>query len=189
MNPFELFEVWYNSAKAEMGDEAVNVMCLATATKDGRPSVRAVLLKGYGCDGFTFFTNLNSRKGREIAENRWAALVFYWHCLKKQIRIEGCLERISDAESDICHASRPRGSQASATCSRQSDVLESWDEFEKEVLVLMESEGEIPRPPFWGGLRVKPHTIEFWEDGVYRMHRRIRYGLSGNVWIRENLYP
>jgi pyridoxamine 5'-phosphate oxidase len=163
-------------------------VALATATPDGAPSVRMVLLKGASEQGFTFFTNYDSRKGRELAENPRAALLFHWP--GRQVRVEGRVERISDAESDAYFATRPRGGQLAAWASEQSKPVES-----RETLVARFAEldaahpGEVPRPPHWGGYRLVPETYEFWEHRDNRLHDRFRLRRSGDAWAVDRLSP
>ena len=165
---------------------------LATADAQGRPSVRVVLLRGADARGFSFFTNYNSRKGHELAENPHAALCFYWVALDEQIRIEGRIERLPGTESDAYFASRPRGSQLGAWASAQSDVLptrETLEEKYREIERLYEGDSPVPRPPFWGGYRLIPHWIEFWYGRPDRLHDRVLYVKEGAAWKIERLYP
>jgi pyridoxamine 5'-phosphate oxidase len=165
---------------------------LATADKQGRPSVRIVLLRGADARGFSFFTNYNSRKGRELAENPHAALCFHWIALDEQIRIEGSIERLPDAESDAYFAGRPRGSQLGAWASAQSEVLparETLEEKYREIERRFEGTAQIPRPPFWGGYRLIPRRIEFWYGRPDRLHDRVVYLKEGATWTIERLYP
>jgi pyridoxamine 5'-phosphate oxidase len=159
-------------------------MALATASAGGAPSVRMVLLKEADERGFVFFTNYGSRKGRELAENPRAALLV--HLPGRQIRIEGDVERLPAAESDAYWATRPLGSRVGAVASRQSDVLGSRDELERRVAAVG---GDPPRPGFWGGYRLTPHTIEFWEHRDDRLHDRVRHRRDGDAWVSELLYP
>ena len=165
---------------------------LATADKQGRPSVRIVLLRGADARGFSFFTNYNSRKGRELAENPHAALCFHWIALDEQIRIEGSIERLPDAESDAYFAGRPRGSQLGAWASAQSEVLparETLEEKYREIERRFEGAAQVPRPPFWGGYRLIPRRIEFWYGRPDRLHDRVVYLKEGATWTIERLYP
>lgn len=165
---------------------------LATADKQGRPSVRIVLLRGADARGFSFFTNYNSRKGRELAENPHAALCFHWIALDEQIRIEGSIERLPDAESDAYFAGRPRGSQLGAWASAQSEVLparETLEEKYREIERRFEGTAQVPRPPFWGGYRLIPRRIEFWYGRPDRLHDRVVYLKDGATWTIERLYP
>ena len=188
-DPFALFAKWFDQAVAAAVPEP-NAMTLATATPDGRPSARIVLLKGCDERGFTFFTNYDSRKGAELAANPRAALLFHWTDLARQIRIEGTVKRITDAESDAYHASRPRGSQIGAWASPQSSVIPERSFLEKKLPELeAKYPNEIPRPPHWGGYRVAPELIEFWQGRQNRLHDRIRFTRQGGGWLRERLGP
>jgi pyridoxamine 5'-phosphate oxidase len=166
-------------------------VALATATRDGRPSVRMVLLRGVDERGFVFFTNYNSRKSSELDGNPWAALCFHWHTLEEQIRIEGAVERISAEESDAYFLSRPRGSQLGAWASDQSAVLASRETLEEQYREIERRfEGApVPRPPFWGGFRLVPHCIEFWFGRPDRLHDRLCYTRDGKDWKIARLYP
>lgn len=190
VNPFVQFEQWWNEAIASQIDE-VNAMTLATATKDGIPSARIVLLKGYDSDGFVFFTNYNSHKGQELLENPHAALVFFWKELERQVRIEGLVEKVSEAESDAYFNSRPEGSRIGAWASPQSSVINDRSIIESNVDALTKqySGQSIPRPAHWGGYRVKPQVIEFWQGRSSRLHDRFKFTASGETWIRERLAP
>jgi pyridoxamine 5'-phosphate oxidase len=190
-DPIRQFRRWFDEAvAAEVPDP--HAMALATATPEGRPSVRIVLLRGYDERGFTFFTNYESRKGREIDANARAALVFYWHDLERQIRIEGTVERVSAEESDAYFRVRPAGSRLGAWASRQSDVIPGREALEEEFRRLERQfpDGEVPRPEFWGGLRVVPESIEFWQGRPNRLHDRLQYrkGPEGR-WLIERLSP
>ena len=189
-NPFDQFDKWWNDAvNSEIYE--VNAMTLATATKDGKPSARIVLLKDYDEKGFVFFTNYNSHKGSELAENPFAALVFFWKELERQVRIEGSIEKVSSQESDDYFYSRPTGSRIGAWASPQSTVIENRNLLEENVKIFSEKFGEeIPRPTHWGGYRVIPNVIEFWQGRSSRMHDRICYRkeLDGN-WVIERLAP
>lgn len=190
-DPIEQFTKWFNDAVASEIVEP-NILTLATATADGFPSARTVLLKGYDGRGFIVYTNQQSRKGRELAENPRASLVFWWDRLERQVIIQGTVTPVSPEEADAYFRVRPRGSQIGAWVSRQSTVVESRDVLERRLEELeKEFEGkEIPRPEYWGGYVVKPHSIEFWQGRPNRLHDRLRYRLSdtGN-WIIERLSP
>lgn len=164
---------------------------LATATPDGRPSARMLLLKGVDHRGLVFFTNLESRKGRELADNPRAALCFHWQPLEVQVRIEGPSEPVSGAEADEYFASRPRGSQISAWASIQSRPLESEAELRRRVDEIAQRFGDrpVPRPPHWSGIRVVPQRIEFWKNRADRLHERELYTRDGARWVMERLYP
>ena len=185
------FRKWFDEALAASLQEP-NAMTLATATLDGRPSARTVLLKGYDERGFVFYTSYEGRKSRELEENPRCALVFYWSELERQIRIEGRAGRVSEEESDAYYGSRPRGSRLSAWVSAQSRPVGDRDALEKRLWELeAEYEGrEIPRPPFWGGYRVEPEAIEFWQGRENRMHDRLLYRrLSDGGWRMQRLQP
>ncbi|MFQ3634009.1 pyridoxamine 5'-phosphate oxidase [Roseiflexus sp.] len=189
-DPLRQFQCWFDQAVAAELIEP-NAMTLATATPDGRPSARMVLLKGVDNGGFVFFTNYESRKGVELAANPWAALVFYWPELERQIRIEGRVERITPEESDVYFASRPNGSRIGAWASRQSSVIGSRAELEQRVAELEQfyADRDIPRPTYWGGFRVIPDVIEFWQGRPNRLHDRLRYRRNNSQWIIERLSP
>lgn len=189
-NPFVQFEQWWNEAIASEIDE-VNAMTLATATKDGIPSARIVLLKGYDNKGFVFFTNYNSHKGQELLDNPHAALVFFWKELERQVRIEGLVEKVSEAESDEYFNSRPEGSRIGAWASPQSSVINDRSIIESNVDALTKqyTGQSIPRPAHWGGYRVKPQVIEFWQGRSNRLHDRFKFTASGDTWKRERLAP
>jgi pyridoxamine 5'-phosphate oxidase len=167
------------------------VVALATASASGRPSVRMVLLKGADERGFVFFTNFESAKARDLSVNPQAALCFYWPSLGEQIRVEGQVERVSDAESDAYFATRPPGSQIAAWASRQSGALEAREDLlaRVEELRVRFAGGEVPRPPFWGGFRLLPDRIEFWRHADDRLHHRDLYTQDGGRWRRQLLYP
>ncbi len=191
MDPYVLFEEWMaEAARSEPNDP--NAMCLATTTPDGFPSARMVLLKGRDARGFVFYTNLESRKGGELRDNPRAALCFHWKTLQRSVRVEGEVERVSDAEADEYYASRARGSRIGAWASRQSRPLEGRWALEKAVAeqTLRFGVGEIPRPPHWSGFRVLPRRIEFWRDMPFRLHeRRVFHRDDGAPWREEALYP
>jgi pyridoxamine 5'-phosphate oxidase len=188
--PLEQFGRWYAAAE-RAGIRAPNAMALATATADGTPSVRMVLLKGADDDGFVFFSGYESRKGLELAANPRAALLFYWDPLGRQVRVEGDVERVSEAESDAYFATRPRGAQLAAAASRQGRVLVSRDELDARVAELERehSGGEVPRPRQWGGFRLRPDTYEFWQHRENRLHDRLRYRRQDSRWAVERLSP
>lgn len=189
-DPFALFHRWFDQAvAAEMSDP--NAMILATCTPDGVPSARAVLLKALDARGFTFFTNYDSRKGHEMAANPRVALVFLWHQLERQVRIEGRVEVVSAAESDEYYVKRPLGSRLGAWASPQSAVIAGRAELEQAHAELMAKypDGDPPRPPNWGGYRVLPEAIEFWQGRRSRLHDRIRFTLSASGWQRDRLAP
>jgi pyridoxamine 5'-phosphate oxidase len=181
VTPLELFRRWY----AEAGVAVPEAMALATATPDGRPSVRMVLLKQADEAGFVFFTGYESRKGRELGANPHAALLFHWP--GRQVRVEGSVERIPPADSDAYWASRPPRSRASAAASRQSEVLASRAELEARAAELATADPR--RPEHWGGFRLVPGSWEFWEHREDRLHDRLRYRRDGGAWVSERLYP
>jgi pyridoxamine 5'-phosphate oxidase len=189
-DPVVQFRAWFRDALAADLHEP-NAMTLATTTPDGGPSARTVLLKGYDERGFVFYTNYEGRKARELEANPLCALLFYWGELERQVRIEGRASRLSGEESDAYFASRPRGSRIGAWASEQSRPVEDRSILEERVRVLeAEYEGrEIPRPPFWGGYRIEPETIEFWQGRENRLHDRIVYHRSGRGWKIVRLQP
>lgn len=189
-DPFALFDAWFAEAKAAEPNDA-EAMALATADSAGRPSVRMVLLKGHGRQGFDFYTNLDSRKGGDLAVNAQAALLFHWKSLRRQVRIDGPVEPLPAAEADAYFASRARDSQLGAWASDQSRPLDSREEFEQRFAqVRARFEGqEIPRPPRWGGFRLAPERIEFWSDRPHRLHERRLFTRAPNGWDEGLLYP
>ena len=189
-NPIKQFAKWYHEATAA-GIAETDAMTLATATKDGRPSARIVLLKDFDDRGFVFFTNYESRKAKELAENPRACLVAYWLPVKRQVRIEGFVEQISETESEAYFQTRPLGSRIAAWASNQSEVVENRDALEQRYADLSERYGEdVPRPPHWGGYRIDPEVIEFWQGRDNRLHDRLRYRLQAHgTWVIERLGP
>ncbi|WP_207478284.1 pyridoxamine 5'-phosphate oxidase [Arenibaculum pallidiluteum] len=191
-DPFELFGRWFEEAgRSEPADP--NAMALATVDAAGRPSVRMVLLKGYDAGGFVFYTNLESRKGRQIAENPQVALCLHWKSLRRQVRVEGEAVPVDAAEADAYFASRPRASRIGAWASEQSRPLEGRWALEKRVAEFTArfGLGEVPRPPHWSGFRVVPRRIEFWQDQAFRLHDRLVYSRDdpAAAWRTEKLYP
>lgn len=188
-NPLEQFQIWFDEAvKAEVLEP--NAMTLATIGLDGMPAARLVLLKELDERGFVFFTNYRSRKGKELAQTPKAALVFWWPELERQVRIEGTVERISAVESDRYFATRPLGSRWGAWASQQSEILESYEELEAAVANIAARYGEaVPRPEHWGGYRVLPTLIEFWQGRPNRLHDRLCYRYQGGNWQMVRLYP
>jgi pyridoxamine 5'-phosphate oxidase len=190
-DPFRQFRIWFEVALASDLPEP-NAMALATAAPDGRPSARMVLLKGYDDRGFVWYTNYESRKGGELAENPRAALVLYWAELERQVRIEGWVEVAALQESDAYFHSRPRASQLGAAASHQSQVIPNREELERRAAELAtQYEGqEVPRPAYWGGYRLVPALIEFWQGRPNRLHDRLRYRrLDEGRWEIERLSP
>ena len=188
--PFDLFGKWLDMAKEkEINDPTA--MNLATTTSDGKPSSRMVLLKVFDQEGFVFYTNLESKKGQQLADNNHVALNFHWKSLRKQVRIEGHAERVSDAEADAYYQSRPRGSRIGAWASEQSRPMEGMFILERRVAEFTAKfgVGEVPRPPHWSGFRVAPELIEFWSDGKFRLHERVVYNRDGKTWTTERQFP
>jgi len=189
-DPIGLYQEWFDAA-IHAGLKEPNAMTLATATRDGRPSARIVLLKGFDERGVVFFTNYQSRKGRELAHNPRAALVLYWEPLGRQIRITGRVSKVTAAESETYFLSRPVGSRFSAAVSRQSRPIGSRAELEMKLAELKAKypEDGPPRPTQWGGYRVRPEEIEFWQQGEFRLHDRVRYRRGRRGWIMDRLSP
>lgn len=190
-DPFVQFQSWLGEAVLQQLIEPY-AMTLATAGPANKPSARVVLLRGVDDRGFTFFTNRQSRKGKELETGAWASLLFFWVELERQIRIEGTVEPTSDAESDAYFAGRPRGSQLAAAASEQSEVIPDRPYLEKRVEALARQfQGmDVPRPPHWGGYRIVPQEFEFWQGRPNRLHDRIRYRKAKEGgWIRERLAP
>ena len=191
-DPFKLFEKWFEEAKnKEINDP--NALALGTSTKQGIPSVRMVLLKGFNKDGFVFYTNLNSQKGNEIKENPNATMCFHWKSLLKQIRIVGTLKQVDDKVADEYYNSRAYESRIGAWASKQSSILKNRDEllnsledFKKKY----NNKDDVPRPSYWSGWNLKPSSIEFWLDGDNRIHERLKYSLNkSNNWVKSLLSP
>ena len=190
-DPHRLFDAWFAEAKAGEPNDP-DAVALATADADGRPSVRMVLLKGHDARGFVVYSNRESRKGGELAANPRAALLFHWKSLRRQVRIEGPVTEVSDAESDAYFASRGRDSQLGAWASDQSRPLDARETFEARVeAARARFEGQdVPRPPHWGGYRVAPEFIEFWQDRAHRLHERRTFTrLDDGEWREGLLYP
>uniref|UniRef100_A0A8C5QAC7 pyridoxal 5'-phosphate synthase n=2 Tax=Leptobrachium leishanense TaxID=445787 RepID=A0A8C5QAC7_9ANUR len=204
LNPIDQFSTWLQEVSQCPGIEEPNAMCLATATRDGKPSARMVLLKGFGRDGFRFYTNRGSRKGTELDENPVASLLFYWEPLNRQVRIEGTVEKLSDEESDKYFHSRPKSSQIGAAVSRQSRVIPDREYLRQKNAALEEEykDKEVPRPSDWGGYIIRPSVMEFWQGQTNRLHDRIVFRRPGGEaeqgrwthlgedgWVYERLAP
>ncbi len=191
-NPLEQFRIWFQEAVEAEGILEPNAMTLATVTGEGKPRARTVLLKELDERGFTFFTNYESRKGLEMEKNPWVSLVFWWAPLERQVCIEGRIEKLTPQESDEYFQTRPRGSQLGAWASRQSEVVPNRQFLENRLAeVTKQYEGkEVPRPPYWGGYRVIPYRIEFWQGREDRLHDRLEYYLDENQqWQMVRLSP
>ncbi len=191
-DPIERFSAWYAEALAQPGTGEPTAMTLATASKQGAPSLRVVLLKAHDARGFVFYTNMESHKSLELKANPQAALCFYWGQLKRQVRVEGSVEQVSDQEADAYFASRALNSQIGALASAQSRELDSRETLMRKVSVLEKqySEKNPPaRPAYWSGWRVVPRVIEFWQEGKFRLHDREVYTRKGDEWTVKRLYP
>ena len=190
-DPFAVFGEWLNEAtKSEINDPTA--MALATVGADGMPSSRMVLLKGFDEHGFVFYTNLGSQKARELLAHPKAALLFHWKSLRRQVRVQGAVSAVTPAEADAYYASRPRDSRIGAWASKQSKAMEGRWELEKRVAEfgLKYAIGDIPRPEFWSGFRVAPEIMEFWKDGAFRLHDRMRLERQANgSWSHAVLFP
>lgn len=192
INPFLQFEQWFEAAQTCSSISDATAMCLATASKDGYPSNRMVLLKSFDEKGFVFYTNLLSKKGGQLHENPQAALCFYWAPLDRQIRIEGTIESVSSEEADKYFASRPRDSKIGAWASKQSQKIQSSGDLVGRIAKFSAKFGlgDIPRPPHWSGFRLVPQFIEFWSNGAFRIHDREVFTLEGEgAWRVDKLYP
>ena len=190
-DPFALFDDWFAEARESEPNDP-EAMALATADTAGDPTVRMVLLKAHGPAGFTFYTNLGSEKGQQLQENPSAALLFHWKSLRRQVRIEGEVERVSDEEADAYFATRSRDSQLGAWASDQSRPLDSRAQFEARYAEMKQrfDGAEVPRPPYWGGFRLVPRIFEFWQDRAHRLHeRRVFLAQDGGGWDQGLLYP
>ncbi len=190
--PIALFSEWLEEAKGSEPNDA-NAMSLATVDADGMPNVRMVLLKGHDADGFVFYTNCESQKGAELLSSMKAAANFHWKSLRRQVRIRGAVETVTDAEADEYFASRPRDSRIGAWASQQSRPLESRFALEKAVakFAAKHAIGEVPRPPYWSGFRIIPIYMEFWHDRPFRLHDRVvfRRASPADAWSKQRLYP
>ncbi len=189
-DPLERFREWFEEAQAKEGGDPT-AAALATADARGRPSVRMVLVKHVDERGFVFYTNLESRKALDLRANPYAALVFHWRALARQVRIEGPVAQVGDEEADAYFATRPRGAQIGAWASAQSRPMKGRFELEREVAKFTAKfgVGHVPRPPFWSGFRIAPERIEFWSEGKFRLHDRTLYHRERDAWRVERLYP
>ncbi|MQP67670.1 pyridoxamine 5'-phosphate oxidase [Niveispirillum sp. SYP-B3756] len=189
-DPFVQFQTWFAEAEATEVNDA-NAMSVATVGANGRPSLRILLLKGFDQRGFAFFTNMQSRKGDQLAANAVAALTFHWKSMRRQVRIEGLVEPVTPQEADEYFASRPRGSQIGAWASQQSRPLDKRETLEAAIRdVEARYEGQpVPRPPHWSGYRVVPDYIEFWQDREFRLHDRIVFTRTDGEWAKQRFYP
>ncbi len=189
--PYALFNLWMHDArKHELNDS--NAMSLATVDDHGAPDVRIILLKGVSPQGFVFYSNKQSCKGQHLKANKNAALCFHWKSLRRQVRVRGMVEPVSDDEADNYFAARARGSQIGAWASQQSQPLESRAVFEDRLRATeaeFKGQDDVPRPPFWGGWRIIPTHIEFWRDRPYRLHDRLVFTKDGSGWHKERLFP
>jgi pyridoxamine 5'-phosphate oxidase len=188
-DPFTQFSTWFEQVRATEADPTA--MALATATRDGRPSVRTVLLKGVDVRGFVFYTNYRSRKAREMDQTGRASLLFVWRSVDRQVRVEGNVEKVSEADSDAYFATRPVESRWSVYASRQSETIESREALESRYDVARQLYGDaVPRPRWWGGYRVVPDEFEFWQGRASRLHDRLQYRKqTDGSWVRERLAP
>jgi pyridoxamine 5'-phosphate oxidase len=188
--PYSLFGTWLKEAEASEPNDP-NALALATVDADGMPNVRMVLLKGFDKDGFVFYTNYESRKGEELLGQKKAAMVFHWKSLRRQVRVRGDIETVSDAEADAYFETRARGSRIGAWASKQSRPLESRFALEKAVAeyTIKFGIGHIPRPAHWSGFRLKPVSIEFWADRPFRLHDRMEFTRAGEGWKKVRMYP
>ena len=190
-NPIDLFKKWFAKAEeTEINDP--NAVAVATANKDNQPNVRMVLLKGLNNKGFVFYTNFNSKKGGELKENQKASMCFHWKSLRRQVRIIGKVEVVSEKEADDYYNSRPYKNRISAWASSQSSILDKRETFLEKIKEFEKKypdQNNVPRPPHWSGWRLLPDEIEFWVDGEGRIHERLNYKKSKNTWVKEILYP
>ncbi len=190
VNPITQFEIWWQEAIKSQGEE-INAMTLATCNNKGQPSARIVLLKGFSEEGFVFFTNYESRKGKELSENPYAALVFFWKEIERQVRIEGKVKKVSEADSDEYFFMRPEASRLGAWSSPQSSPITDRQTLQKNIDHYQNkfSNGNIPRPEYWGGYIVEPSLIEFWQGRPGRLHDRLQYTIGEKGWQIERLAP
>jgi pyridoxamine 5'-phosphate oxidase len=190
IEPFELFTAWFDEARASEPNDP-NAMALATVDAEGMPDVRMVLMNGLSPEGFVFYSHINSAKGRELAANPNAALLFHWKSLRRQIRVRGPVSPVSEQEADAYFAGRPKQAQIGAWASKQSQPLESRLAFEKAIALnaAKYAIGDVPRPPGWSGWRIVPQSMEFWHDRPFRLHDRIVFQREGGGWTKTRLYP
>ncbi|HTJ25736.1 MAG TPA: pyridoxamine 5'-phosphate oxidase [Candidatus Limnocylindria bacterium] len=189
-DPFAQFGAWFGEALRSQEIAEPHAMTVATVGADGRPSARVVLLRGWDRRGFVFYTNYESRKAAELTAHPFAALVFWWGPLQRQIRIEGAVERAAEGESDAYFATRPRGHRIAAWASRQSEIVSDRAALERAVgEIEARFPGDVPRPPFWGGFRIVPDRFEFWQGRANRVHDRIAYARDGEEWVIARLSP
>lgn len=190
-DPIALFQTWFDEAKACAEIKDASAMTLATATADGIPNARVVLLKSVDQAGFVFYTNLSSTKGKELAENPHAALCFYWAPLDRQVRVQGAISSVTPTEADAYFASRPRESRLGAWASKQSQPYTERLELERRLAKYTAKYpiGDIPRPSFWSGFRLEPKRIEFWLSQPWRLHDRVQFTQTEDGWTRDRLYP
>ncbi|PRB84511.1 pyridoxamine 5'-phosphate oxidase [Pseudomonas sp. MYb185] len=189
-DPFALFGTWFSQA-VEVESTEPNAMMLASVDAEGQPHLRTLLLKGFDPRGFVFFTNYQSAKGEQLLAHPLAAMTFWWPDLERQVRIEGRVEQVSDEESDVYYHSRPLGSRLGAWTSPQSQVISGREALEQRLAAVeaQYADSAPPRPPYWGGFRVVPQVIEFWQGRPSRLHDRLRYRLDNGQWLRERLAP
>lgn len=191
IDPFVLFEAWFAEAKASEVNDA-NAMALATVDETGMPDVRMVLLNARDTRGFVFFTNFESAKGRQLLAQPKAAFVMHWKSLRRQVRVRGPVEVVSDAEADAYFRSRPRGSQIASSASQQSRPLAAKAQLQARVAELesrLDPDAQVPRPPHWSGFRILPRSFEFWQDGPFRLHDRVVFTPDAHGWSRQRLNP
>jgi len=190
VNPIDLFNTWFDEA-SKTEDNDPNAVAVATSTPDGKPSLRMVLLKSVDDNGFVFYTNLGSRKAQQLSDNAHVAMCFHWKSLRRQVRIEGTVEPVTEQEADAYFDSRPRMSQIGAWASKQSTLLKGRFELEARIAKYTArfNIGKVKRPDFWSGFRVVPHEIEFWQDETFRLHDRLVYTRHEDNWTTKRLYP
>jgi pyridoxamine 5'-phosphate oxidase len=189
-DPVRLLQRWFDEAKLSEERDA-NAIQLATVDALGMPNIRSVLVKDQGADGFTFYTNFESAKGRELLASRKAALLYYWKSLSRQIRVRGAISTVTDKEADDYFATRPRDAQLGAWASRQSETMSDRAEFERRIEEARErfANSSVQRPAHWSGFRLTPSYIEFWQERPFRLHDRLAFSRDGGVWVRSLLYP